>query len=134
MESPNSSEIRVWLARYLAGEITLRAFRTWFVPATWGIRADASPAAWKISAKITHRLAEYSRGDWAEAELKGLLQPLIATTERNVFLRTHEERLSTSPLRITLSASKVCVSVKPVLSHQPVEASPSRTVSLSFTL
>lgn len=68
--------IREWLARYLAGENSLRQFQEWFVPATWrGVFTSA--AALDLAHEVELRLAEYTNGHWTERELRSLLLPLV---------------------------------------------------------
>jgi len=71
-------EIRERLGRYLSGETSLREFDTWFVPATWDVECQTDPRAYDTTNEIYLRLAEYSNGDWSEAELRQLLRELIA--------------------------------------------------------
>ena len=70
-------DIRLWLARYLAGEITLREFRTWFVPSTWNVHRTGNPAAEKLTGEISLRIAELTSGHRTEGEIRTMLLPLV---------------------------------------------------------
>ena len=76
MNSSFSADIRSHLSRYLAGELTLRAFDEWFVLATLEVERLHDPAAETLTWEIFVRLAEYSNGDCTEAELKTTLRHL----------------------------------------------------------
>lgn len=67
-------QLRNRLAQYLNGEVTLEDFEEWFLAATWDDGQDGDLGA--LVSAIRHRLAEFSNGDWSEAELKDLLKPL----------------------------------------------------------
>ena len=70
-------EIRRHLARYLSGEITLRAFQDWFTPQTWDIEHSEDRDAEEAAKKVALALAEFSRGHWDEASLRRELLPLV---------------------------------------------------------
>lgn len=78
MPTPLDSRIRHRLARYLTGDITLRRFDEWFVPATWDVDKSGDQPTIDLTYEIILRLAEYSNGDCSEAQLKDLLRPLVA--------------------------------------------------------
>lgn len=63
--------LRAELARYLAGEITLRQFRRWFLPLVWD-QAEDNQLASPITRRVELRLAEYMNGHWTEEALKRL--------------------------------------------------------------
>lgn len=86
MQSILAFEIREQLARYLVGEISLDEFRQWFVPAAWELEASDDVVANELSNQIFLSLAEYSNGDWTEAELNQLFRHLVASglTQRQV--------------------------------------------------
>jgi len=65
------------LAEYLAGEISLREFEDWFFPETWDIDQIDNLALANLVNGIKLRLAEFSNGDWTEAELRSLLRPFF---------------------------------------------------------
>lgn len=77
MQSSLDLEIREWLARYLAGEIPLRAFQEWFVPVVWNVEQSGDRAAEELAHETELRLAEFSNGDWTEQELRRKLLPLV---------------------------------------------------------
>ena len=76
MFSVDAQEIRDWLARYVAREISLQDFEDWFVPATWDVHRGNDSVAVALVGEIKLRLAEFSGGGWKEEELRELLQPL----------------------------------------------------------
>ena len=61
------------LARYLAGENSLREFEDWFFSETWDIDQVADLALTNLVYNIKLRFAEFSHGDWTEEELRSLL-------------------------------------------------------------
>ena len=77
MESSLDHDIRERLARYLRGETRLRDFDAWFVPATWEVDQERDPVAYDLTNEIYLRLAEYSNGQWTEAELKDRLRHFV---------------------------------------------------------
>jgi len=53
MQSSLDREIREHLARYFAGEISLRQFEEWFAPRAWDIHQVADPyLVWKPTFRI----------------------------------------------------------------------------------
>ncbi len=70
-------EIRQELSRYLAGEIALADFEAWFVPRAWNSEKLGDPALVELIHRIELGLAEYSRGDRTEEELRRPLVPLL---------------------------------------------------------
>lgn len=111
-------DIRRWLARYLAGDISLKAFDDWFAPATWNISREHDPEARKLAYEITHRLAEFTDGYWTERELQMLLQPL----EENYAVTVRTISHAAPPLP-TWSTSSVTVSEQAAVSQEPAMAS-----------
>ena len=73
MASPLEQDIREQLRRYIDGQISLREFDAWFVPATRAVDRTGPPEAIDLTYEVFLRLAEYSNGDWTEAELKDIL-------------------------------------------------------------
>ncbi len=71
-------EIRDRLARYLNGDIPLHDFEDWFVPVSWDIEQIHNSEANELAGEIELRLAEFSNGDWTEAELRSKLEPLVS--------------------------------------------------------
>jgi len=74
---PNEILIKRHLLRYLLGEISLRHFRRWFVPATWHVEEWAPVPLQDLVYGIKLRLAEYTSGHWSEAQLRELLLPFV---------------------------------------------------------
>ncbi|MHB1756473.1 MAG: hypothetical protein ACYCT9_03060 [Leptospirillum sp.] len=71
-----SNLIRVKLADYIQGNISLRAFEDWIVPNSWNMSHLPSDAQ-DLSSDIELLLAEFSNGDWTEDEIKNLMEPLL---------------------------------------------------------
>lgn len=70
-------DMRVRLARYLAGTTTLEAFYDWLVAETWDIEQRHDPEAEALTYEIKGRLAEHSSGYLSEDEVRLLLRPLV---------------------------------------------------------
>lgn len=64
------------LAEYVANQISLRAFEDWFFPETWDIDDTDDQELINLVYGIKLRLAEFSHGDWTEAELRQLLRSI----------------------------------------------------------
>ena len=79
MPTSLAAEIRRRLAQYLAGEISLETFDRWFVPATRDIDATNDPDASALTWEIYLLLAEYTRGDRSDDDLRAALAPLLVT-------------------------------------------------------
>jgi hypothetical protein len=75
MKSSLYLTVQEQLRRFVAGELTLDAFRDWFTPATWDVDNASADDARELCYEIEHRLAEFTNGDWDEQELKLLLRP-----------------------------------------------------------
>lgn len=73
------------LAKYLAGETSLREFEDWFFPETWDIDQIDNPALVNLVYEIKLCLAEFSNGDWTEAELRSMLRLFLKKTEVNKY-------------------------------------------------
>jgi hypothetical protein len=71
-------EIRERLGRYLSRDISLHDFQSWFVPVLWNIEQTQNAEAIELAGEIELRLAEFSNGDWTEAELRSKLEPLVS--------------------------------------------------------
>jgi hypothetical protein len=59
--------VRHALGSLLADEIPLREFQAWFAPVAWGL---GSTSANPLTRRVELRLAEFTSGDWTEAELR----------------------------------------------------------------
>ena len=68
-----AQQVRIWIARYLAGESTLPQFEESFTSATWNVDADEQAQA--LVGEVQLRLAEFTNGDWTEDELRDHLAP-----------------------------------------------------------
>jgi hypothetical protein len=65
--------LRIQLARYLTGEISLPEFRRWFLPTIWDLAEDDQLLS-PLARRVELRLAEYSNGHWTEDDLKHLFE------------------------------------------------------------
>lgn len=80
MTNSLDQEIRLWIARYLRGEVPLDVFEEWFTPSTWDV--DEGDAVVRgMTDLVAFRLAEYTSGDLSEEELRGELRPLVGSLE-----------------------------------------------------
>ncbi len=70
-------EIRAWLGRYVRGEIGLRSFQDWFVPATWNVHAVGNPLAPSLAYQIDALIAQYSDGSLTEGRLRQRLDRYV---------------------------------------------------------
>lgn len=68
------------LRAYLDGKTTLREFRDWFHPATWGL-SSVDPAA-NLAWQIDLRIAEFTDHTCTEAQLKSDLRDHLWQAER----------------------------------------------------
>lgn len=66
-------KIRGQLADYVAGKISRRQFVDWFFAETSDIDERDNQALANLVYSIKLRLAEFSHGDWTEAELRNML-------------------------------------------------------------
>ncbi len=109
-------EIRERLAQYLASKISLRDFEDWFFPETWDVDEINDMALTNLVYGIKLRLAEFSNGDWTEAELHSLLRSLMEKHEIN--MPQHYIQFGTSNLSYhstpSVTYSVQCVDIKPV--------------------
>jgi hypothetical protein len=69
--------IREQLASYLANEISLSEFEDWFFSETWDIDQTNNLALINLVYGIKLRLAEFSKQDLTESELRSHLRPFI---------------------------------------------------------
>jgi len=76
-QTPDEKMIRTTLIRYLSGRMTLSAFRSWFVPATWDLDQSTSASLKRLVNKLRLRMAEYLSGHWTEEQLIDLLRALV---------------------------------------------------------
>ncbi len=71
-------EIKLWLMRFLRGDITLVHFTEWFVPATWDLK---DPEAKSLVNAVLTALEAYSVDRrMPEEELRDRLATLAANT------------------------------------------------------
>lgn len=68
MATSLASEIRRNVARVVAGDLTIRQFEDWFVPATWDVERTADQEAIRLAHQVLHRVAEYDGGLWDDDE------------------------------------------------------------------
>jgi hypothetical protein len=68
MVSP--AEIRQQLSRWIGGEISLRQFEDWFVPATWDAHSAEDKEVEALADEIELNLSEFSDSVLSEQELR----------------------------------------------------------------
>ncbi len=83
MMTPLHHAIQTRLCQALTGEMTLREFYRWFVPATWGVTPESDPGAARLTYQIEHLFNERSAGDLSHDELRTELA-LVSTSELTV--------------------------------------------------
>jgi hypothetical protein len=69
-------EVRAKLFQLMTGLIGLRDFQAWFAPVAWRL-GDAARGEHPISRRVELRLAEYTNGDWTEAQVRELLGRML---------------------------------------------------------
>jgi hypothetical protein len=69
LTTPIDLEIRRRIASVLAGELSLRDFYRWFMPATWDLDCTENPEALRLIHDITHLFSELSAGDLSPSEM-----------------------------------------------------------------
>lgn len=74
---PLNLEIRQWLGKYLASDISFEEFQHWFQPRAWNIESAGDPTATDLAQDIDLILAEASREDWPEDRLRAFLGRLL---------------------------------------------------------
>lgn len=73
MSASLSCEIRAKMYEYLLEQIPLSKFQDWFTPATWDVERSGDLDAIELAHDIALLFAEYSNGDWTEAEIRDTL-------------------------------------------------------------
>ena len=112
MSHDPSKPLRSKLAAYLSHRISLRAFRRWFISASWNVAKWASADLCDKVYGIEMHLMEHENGHLTERELREKLLPFVA----NVSISDEEE-----PKR-TLIIDRSFWLKKPVSQTQPAVA------------
>lgn len=108
-----NQEIRDRLARYIAGELSLKAFEDWLIPATWEIHKFGDQDLVALAGAVKRRLAEFSSGHWTEEELKRQLMPMVTRYKLDLVSAPHTA--SSSELKeIRIVYPGVAVDIQPV--------------------
>lgn len=76
--SPLARAIRHQVGEYLAGRLSLQELDGWLWSATSDIEDIDDPGARDLTYEIILRVAEYSRGDRTETEVKDVLREAVA--------------------------------------------------------
>jgi hypothetical protein len=71
-------QIRLRLADWINGEISLAEFEDWFVPETWDIHKLGDKEAEDLVDEIELNLSEYSGGYLSKEELQASLKRLVS--------------------------------------------------------
>jgi hypothetical protein len=74
-------DIREHLARYIAGDDSIDAFRDWFVPATWEVERGGDALAAQLAMEIELWLAEMEHGHRSEDDVKRHFAELMTRTQ-----------------------------------------------------
>jgi len=77
MSNDLAIQIRLSLSQYLAEELTLKQFLRRYLPVL--ATASTDGPADELVHEIYVRIAEYTNGDWTEAELREILAPIVRT-------------------------------------------------------
>jgi hypothetical protein len=72
-------QIREHLVRYLSGELSLRDFNRWFMPATWNVDRAGNDDAERLVGDIGLALAELQAGHATEEHVRALFDRLVHT-------------------------------------------------------
>jgi hypothetical protein len=72
-------ELRLWIARYLAGEVSLGEFRHWLLPHAWILGEPGEPDS-RLIRRTELWLAEYMNGHRTEDELRQLFSGVAPAT------------------------------------------------------
>lgn len=73
-------QLRIWIARFILGRLTLESFEDKFLAATWGVKRDDDPVIAQLVAEVELRLAEYTSGHLTMRQLKRALADVNAGT------------------------------------------------------
>lgn len=71
------SDIRSKVASVVAGDLTIRQFEDWFVPATWDVERSADQDAIRLAHQVLHQVSEYEGGLWNDDEFLRQLRDLL---------------------------------------------------------
>lgn len=72
-------ELRLWIASYLSGQVSLADFRRWLLPAAW--LAGEPGGADSILVRLAElRMAEFMNGHWTEPDLRTMLATIAPRT------------------------------------------------------
>jgi hypothetical protein len=71
--------IRERVNSFLAGDLTLLQFQDWLVANTWDVEEQGDPHATDLTYEIKLALAEHSRGDISEDELRERMSQAVKT-------------------------------------------------------
>jgi hypothetical protein len=83
MTEPLEQQVRQQLGRYVRGELSVRDFNRWFMPATWGISRTADASTRDLIGTVGLALAELSAGHATEAEIREEFAELVASPLRS---------------------------------------------------
>ncbi|MGH9358905.1 MAG: hypothetical protein ACRD1O_07005 [Terriglobia bacterium] len=97
-------EIREWLSRLVAQEITLDVFEDWFVSNTWNIHRQGGDEAQKLAYAVELRLAEHSSGHLNSNGLRRELEPFVSRYARSIGQPQQTIRTESSSTVLTYQA------------------------------
>ncbi len=78
MTMPLALQVRQQMGQFVAGQQSLTQFEDWFVSAFWSGELGLDAATRDFGYEIELWLAEYSNGDWTEAELKEMFRQFVS--------------------------------------------------------
>jgi hypothetical protein len=75
METPLETAIRRRLNWLVTGQLSIRDFADWFIPATWDVESCGDESLGRLSFSVLHRLNEWSLSVLDDHDLVDLLRP-----------------------------------------------------------
>jgi len=99
-------ELRLWIARYLTGEISLAQFRRWLLLVAWRTGEPGAPDS-RLVRLVELRLAEYMNGHWTEAELHAMFANIAPATTGLPVVTTVNGPVSTETVQTVRAATEL---------------------------
>lgn len=88
MQDPLDVQVRTRLASLLEGEITVREFYHWFLPATWEVERHANSETVSLAYDLIHLYSELTSGDLTREDVWRELESIAAAANIQVRRRT----------------------------------------------
>lgn len=80
MAASLASDLRDAVARFVAGDISLRELRKRTIPAIYTIDSTADPDTAELADELILRFAEDDHGDWTEDAVRAILREAFGDT------------------------------------------------------